>query len=74
MTQRSQRLRRRPPCTRWVTYDHAAGNYRIFIAMAAELLMATAQRDITELDEKLYLEVFAAPETKSPRRTAAGAR
>lgn len=54
--------------------DHAAGNYRIFIGMAAELLMAAAQREITELDEKLYLQVFAAPETKSPRRVAAGAR
>jgi len=54
--------------------DHAAGNYRILIGMAAELLMAAAQGDITELDEKLYLQVFAAPETKSARRTATGAR
>lgn len=54
--------------------DHAAGNYRIFISMAAELLMAAAQRDITVLDEKLYLQVFAAPETQHPRRTATGAR
>ena len=53
--------------------DHA-GNYRIFISMAAELLMAAAQRDITVLDEKLYLQVFAAPETQHPRRTATGAR
>jgi general secretion pathway protein A len=54
--------------------DHAAGNHRIFIGMAAELLMAAAQRDITVLDEKLYLQVFAPPETKHPRRTASGAR
>ncbi|MDZ7753533.1 MAG: ATP-binding protein [Gammaproteobacteria bacterium] len=54
--------------------DHAAGNYRIFISMAAELLMAAAQRDITVLDEKLYLQVFAAPATQPPRRSAAGAR
>jgi general secretion pathway protein A len=40
--------------------DHAAGNYRIFIGMAAELLMTAAQREITELDEKLYLQVFGA--------------
>jgi type II secretory pathway predicted ATPase ExeA len=53
--------------------DHAAGNYRIFIAMAAELLMWAAQRDITVLDEKLYLQVFAQPQTQRPRR-AAGAR
>ena len=54
--------------------DHAAGNYRIFISMAAELLMAAAQRDITVLDEKLYLQVFATPATQPPRRTTAGAR
>lgn len=53
--------------------DHAAGNYRIFIGMAAELLMTAAQRDITVLDEKLYLQVFAPPETKTSRRVA-GAR
>lgn len=51
--------------------DHDAGNYLIFIGMAAELLMTAAQRDITVLDEKLYLQVFA-PETQSPRRAAAG--
>lgn len=50
--------------------DHAAGNYRIFIGMAAELLMTAAQRDITVLDEKLYLQVFAPPEIKAPRRLA----
>jgi type II secretory pathway predicted ATPase ExeA len=54
--------------------DHAAGNYRIFIGMAAELLMTAAQRDITVLDEKLYLQVFAAPHTQQPRRTAAEVR
>jgi general secretion pathway protein A len=47
-------------------------NYRIFIGMAAELLLTAAQREITELDEKLYLQVFAPPETQTPRR--AGAR
>ena len=43
-------------------------------SIAAELLMAAAQRDITVLDEKLYLQVIAAPETRNPRRTTAGAR
>ena len=51
--------------------DHAAGNYRIFIGMAAELLMTAAQRDIPVLDEKLYLQVFARPEPPTPRRAAA---
>ena len=51
--------------------DHAAGNYRIFVAMAAELLMSAAQRDITVLDEKLYLQVFAQPAAQGPRRANA---
>ena len=50
--------------------DHAAGNYRILTTMAAELLAAAAQRDLPQLNEKLYLEVFAKPEAATPRRTA----
>src|SRR3569833_784924 len=51
--------------------DHAAGNYRILVSMAAELLMTAAQREITTLDEKLYLQVFSAPERSTARRAAA---
>lgn len=51
--------------------DHAAGNYRILVSMAAELLMSAAQREITILDEKLYLQVFSAPERSTARRAAA---
>jgi len=51
--------------------DHAAGNYRILTTMAAELLTAAAQRELPQLDEKLYLEVFAQPEAPAPRRAAA---
>jgi general secretion pathway protein A len=58
---------------RYTLCDHAAGNYRIFIGMAAELLMTAAQRDIAVLDEKLYLQVFAPPDTKTLRRVG-GAR
>jgi general secretion pathway protein A len=50
--------------------DHAAGNYRIFTAMAGELLLSAAQRDLPVLDEKLYLQVFARPETQATRRAA----
>ena len=53
--------------------DHAAGNYRIFITMAGELLMSAAQREITTLDEKLYLQVFARPDTPATRRAASRA-
>jgi len=40
--------------------DHAVGNYRVLTSMAAELLARAAQHEITQLDEKLYLQVFAA--------------
>ena len=59
------------PTLRHTLCDHAAGNYRILTTMAAELLAAAAQRELPQLDEKLYLEVFAQPETQAPRRTAA---
>ena len=48
--------------------DHAAGNYRILTTLAAELLAAAAQRDLPQLDERLYLDVFAQPDTVTPRR------
>ena len=50
--------------------DHAAGNYRILTTLAAELLAAATQRDLPQLDEKLYLEVFAQPAMAAPRRVA----
>ena len=58
------------PTLRQTLCDHAAGNYRILTTMAAELLAAAAQRELPQLDEKLYLEVFAQPETPTPRRSA----
>ncbi|MGH8219078.1 MAG: ExeA family protein [Steroidobacteraceae bacterium] len=51
--------------------DHAAGNFRVLVSMAAELLMSAAQREIATLDEKLYLQVFGRPETQPARRAAA---
>ena len=49
--------------------DHALGNYRVLTTMAAELLALAAQQELTQLDEKLYLEAFATPPTK-PRKSA----
>lgn len=47
--------------------DHAAGNYRVLMNLASELLAVAADRDLPRLDEKLYLEVFAqAPKPKPP--------
>jgi type II secretory pathway predicted ATPase ExeA len=60
------------PVLRQTLCDHAAGNYRILMTLASELLGVAARRDLAVLDEKLYLDVFAQPDTKPQRR--AGAR
>jgi general secretion pathway protein A len=39
--------------------EHAAGNYRILMNLGDELLAAATDRDLSRLDDKLYLEVFA---------------
>jgi len=58
------------PQLRHTLCDHAAGNYRILTTLAAELLAAAAQRDLAQLDEKLYLDVFAPPDAPTQRRVA----
>lgn len=52
--------------------DHAAGNLRVLMHSADELLQAGLARDGCILDEKLFFEVFAVPQ-QMPKR-AAGAR
>lgn len=54
--------------------EHAAGNLRVLMNMAAELLDAAAARDVTQIDEKLYLEVFSPPSPAGPVRRAAGGK
>jgi type II secretory pathway predicted ATPase ExeA len=55
--------------------EHAAGNCRILMTMAGELLLEGLARDQHQLDEKLYLEVFQVPpsatEGNGKRRAAA---
>jgi len=41
--------------------DHAAGNYRVLTTLASELLGAAAERELPQLDEQLYFQVFAKP-------------
>jgi general secretion pathway protein A len=48
--------------------DHAAGNYRVLTSLASELLATGTQRGLPQLDEKLYLEVFAQPHTPRPAK------
>jgi len=45
--------------------EHAAGNYRVMMNIADELLVAAVERDRAQLDEQLYFEVFQAPLTKA---------
>lgn len=50
--------------------EHAAGNYRVLMNLADELLTAAADRDLPRLDEKLFFDVFGQahkPKT-SPRK------
>jgi type II secretory pathway predicted ATPase ExeA len=52
--------------------EHAAGNYRVLMNLCHDLLMAAAQRDASQLDEKLFLELFT-PNQRPPTK-AQGAR
>jgi len=48
--------------------DHAAGNYRVMMNLAEELLTVAADRDLPRLDEKLYFDVFRQPtKPKAPK-------
>ncbi len=50
--------------------DHSAGNYRAMTTIATNLLTVAIERNLSQLDEKLYFEVFA-PEGRKPRRPGA---
>ena len=50
-----------------VLTTHAANNLRALNQMAAELLMAAAERNLTRIDESLFLELFS-PTVSAPRR------
>jgi len=44
--------------------DHSGGNLRVLTTLATELLERAAEKDLTQMDEKLYLEVFSRPPTQ----------
>jgi type II secretory pathway predicted ATPase ExeA len=46
--------------------EHAAGNYRVLMTLAGELLMIACERDQAQIDEKLFFELH---EARSPRRS-----
>lgn len=49
--------------------EHAIGNYRILIGMAADLLAKAAEEERTELDEKLYFDCFEQASASPQRAT-----
>jgi type II secretory pathway predicted ATPase ExeA len=50
---------------------HAANNLRVLNQMAAELLDAAAERNLPNIDESLFFELFS-PSGSKPRRRAPG--
>lgn len=56
--------------------EHALGNYRVLCSLANELLATAAQRELPEIDEKLYFDVFAPATTarRTPTRQPTGDR
>ncbi len=48
--------------------EHATGNYRVLMNMANDLLSAAMQRELEQLDEKLFFETFAL----NPRSSTSG--
>jgi hypothetical protein len=48
--------------------EHAAGNLRLLTTMANEMLVSAVRRELTQLDQKLYLEIFAPHNTTSAPR------
>jgi general secretion pathway protein A len=45
--------------------DHSAGNYRVLMVMGGEILAHGMAQEVTQLDEKCYLEVYQ-PKTTRP--------
>jgi type II secretory pathway predicted ATPase ExeA len=48
--------------------DHAAGNFRVMMNLADELLAVAADRELARLDEKLFLDVFAQQPRPKPAK------
>jgi len=48
--------------------EHAMGNYRVMCTISGELLATAAKHERIQLDEKLYLECFAAPQPQPKRK------
>jgi len=49
--------------------DHSAGNYRLLMTMSAELLAYAVAQEVSQLDEKFYLELFH-PQGRTAKKKA----
>ncbi len=54
-----------------VLVDHSAGNYRLLMTMSAELLAYGTAHEVSQLDEKFYLELFHAKRPTSKKKARA---
>ncbi len=54
--------------------EHAAGNYRVLMNLGDELLSVACERELSKLDEKLFLETFAQPQRPTPMAKAGQGR
>lgn len=50
--------------------EHALGNYRVLMTLSGELLAAAAEKDLPQLDEKLYFQHFSIPRAAAPPSAA----
>ncbi|MBK6520789.1 MAG: ATP-binding protein [Polyangiaceae bacterium] len=48
--------------------DHAAGNFRVMMNLADELLSVAADRELARLDERLFLDVFTQQPKPKPAK------
>lgn len=46
--------------------EHAAGNFRVLMTLAGELLMVACERELQQIDEKLFFELY---DTRAPKRS-----
>ncbi len=53
--------------------EHAAGNYRVLVNMASQLLEEAARQNASQIDDKIFFELFPAPARASRSRASAPA-
>ena len=51
--------------------EHAAGNYRTLMTMANDLLVTGAQREVKQLDEKLFFDTYTPTTAEPPKPVTA---